>query len=65
LAELLKPFEQSLAQRKVQKLKFIIHAGTAKIGTTSIQIYLDKKPGKLRRKGIIYPHKSLSHLGKN
>ena len=56
LAELLKPFEQSLEQLKVQKLKLIIHAGTPKTGTTSLQTYLDKKQGKLRRKGILYPH---------
>jgi len=48
LAALLKPVEQSL--------KLIIHAGTPKTGTTSIQAYLDKKQGKLRRKGILYPH---------
>lgn len=47
LAELLKPFE---------KLKLIIHAGTPKTGTTSLQTYLDKKQGKLRGKGILYPH---------
>ena len=48
LAELLKPFDQSL--------KLIIHAGTPKTGTTSLQIYLDKKQRKLRGKGILYPH---------
>ena len=48
LAELLKPIEQPL--------NLIIHAGTPKTGTTSIQVYLDKKQGKLRRKGILYPH---------
>ena len=56
LAELLKPFEQSLEQLKVQKLKLIIHAGTPKTGTTSLQTYLDKKQRKLREKGILYPH---------
>ncbi|MCK5916937.1 MAG: hypothetical protein KAG34_00835 [Cocleimonas sp.] len=56
LAELVKPFEQSLEQLKVQKLKLIIHAGTPKTGTTSLQIYLDKKQRKLRGKGILYPH---------
>lgn len=50
LAELLKPFEQSL--------KLIIHAGTPKTGTTSLQTYLDKKQRKLRGKGILYPHNS-------
>ena len=56
LAELLKPFEQSLEQLKVEKLKLTIHAGTPKTGTTSLQTYLDKKQGKLRRKGVLYPH---------
>lgn len=60
LAELLKPFEQSLekslAQLKGQKLKLIIHAGTPKTGTTSLQTYLNKNQRKLRGKGILYPH---------
>ncbi|HEC60431.1 hypothetical protein LCGC14_0581510 [marine sediment metagenome] len=56
LTELLKPFNG-------QALKLIIHAGTPKTGTTSIQSYLDKKQSKLRRKGILYPHnhKSLNN----
>jgi len=48
LAEALKPIEQPL--------KLIIHAGTPKTGTTSLQTYLDKKQRKLRGKGILYPH---------
>ena len=56
LAELLKPFDHSLEQLKVQKLKLIIHAGTPKTGTTSLQTYLDKRQRKLRGKGILYPH---------
>jgi len=56
LAELLKPFEQSPEQGKGQKLKLIIHAGTPKTGTTSLQTYLGKKQYKLRGKGILYPH---------
>jgi hypothetical protein len=56
LAELLKPFEPSLAQFRIQKLKLVIHAGTPKTGTTSIQTYLDKKQRKLRGMGILYPH---------
>ena len=52
LSELLKPCEQLTGQ----KLKLIIHAGTPKTGTTSLQTYLDKKQRKLRGKGILYPH---------
>lgn len=52
LAELLKPVEQLNGH----KLKLIIHAGTPKTGTTSLQTYLDKKQRKLRGKGILYPH---------
>ena len=60
LAELLKPLElspgKSPGQPKGQKLKLIIHAGTPKTGTTSLQTYLDKNQRKLRGKGILYPH---------
>ena len=56
LADLLKPFEHSLAQLNLEKIKLIIHAGTPKTGTTSLQTYLDKKQYKLRKKGILYPH---------
>lgn len=56
LAELLKPFESSLANNNQQKIKLIIHVGTPKTGTTSLQTYLDKKQRKLRKKGILYPH---------
>jgi len=52
LAELLKQLEQP----KVQPLKLIIHVGTPKTGTTSLQTYLDKKQRKLRGKGVLYPH---------
>ena len=51
LAELLKPFDQSL-----EPLKLIIHVGTPKTGTTSLQTYLNKKQRKLRGKGVLYPH---------
>jgi len=56
LVEVLNPVEQLQGQRKDQKLKLIIHAGTPKTGTTSLQTYLDKKQRKLRGKGILYPH---------
>ena len=38
------------------KLKLIIHAGTPKTGTTSLQSYFNKNQLKLRNKGILYPH---------
>lgn len=52
LAGLLEP----LKQVQGHKLKLIIHAGTPKTGTTSLQTYLDKRQRKLRGKGILYPH---------
>lgn len=48
LAELLAPIKQPL--------KLIIHGGTPKTGTTSLQVYLDKKQRKLRQRGILYPN---------
>ena len=39
-----------------RKLKLIIHAGTPKTGTTSLQTYFDKNQRKLRKKGILYPN---------
>jgi len=42
--------------KSVEQLKLIIHVGTPKTGTTSLQTYLDKKQRKLRGKGILYPH---------
>jgi hypothetical protein len=56
LTELLVKVKQSLEPQKAQKLKLIIHAGTPKTGTTSLQIYLDKKQRKLRGQGVLYPH---------
>ena len=50
LSKALKPFESN------RRLKLIIHAGTPKTGTTSIQTYLNKRQRKLRGKGILYPH---------
>ena len=52
LTELLQPIEQ----QRAHKLKLIVHAGTPKTGTTSLQTYLNKKQRKLRRKGFLYPH---------
>ena len=56
LAEVLKSLELSLVQLEAQPLKLIIHAGTPKTGSTSLQTYLDKNQRKLRGKGILYPH---------
>ena len=39
------------------RLKLILHVGTPKTGTTSVQVYLDKKQRKLRQKGILYPNR--------
>lgn len=50
LAVLLNPIKQPL--------KLIIHAGTPKTGTTSLQVYLNKKQRKLRKLGILYPNRS-------
>jgi hypothetical protein len=52
LTELLTPF----VGVNGRPLTLIIHAGTPKTGTTSIQSYLDKNQRKLRGKGILYPH---------
>jgi len=56
LAEMLQPLEQSIKQLQAPPIKLIIHAGTPKTGTTSLQTYLDKKQRKLRGRGILYPH---------
>jgi len=40
-----------------KRLKLILHAGTPKTGTTSVQVYLDKKQRKLRLKGVLYPNR--------
>jgi len=56
LTALLKPFKPSLGHPGAQKLKLIIHAGTPKTGSTSLQTYLNKNQRKLRGKGILYPH---------
>ncbi len=52
LVSLLAPLEEE----NNQKIKLIIHAGTPKTGTTSLQTYLEKKQRKLRGLGILYPH---------
>lgn len=51
--ELLKPLDRINNSR----LKLILHVGTPKTGTTSVQAYLDKKQRKLRKKGVLYPNR--------
>ena len=53
LDEILKTFMEG----REQPLKLILHAGTPKSGTTSLQVYLDKKQQKLRGRGILYPNR--------
>ncbi len=52
LTEITTPLDES----RGKPLKLIIHAGTPKTGTTSLQTYLEKRQQKLRTKGILYPH---------
>ena len=49
---------ESTQRPKDTPLKLIIHVGTPKTGTTSLQVYLNKKQRKLRKKGILYPNRS-------
>ena len=56
LAILLNAFNDPLDGFLDRKLTLILHAGTPKTGTTSLQTYLRKKQRKLRSKGVLYPH---------
>ncbi|MEM8594842.1 MAG: sulfotransferase family protein [Pseudomonadota bacterium] len=56
LANLLAPFESGLAAHGLRRHKLILHVGTPKTGTTSLQTYFEKRQRKLRSKGILYPH---------
>ena len=51
-------FGSNRMQSRDKPLKLILHVGTPKTGTTSLQVYLDKKQRKLRKLGILYPHQS-------
>ena len=53
IEQLLAPINRTSENR----LKLILHVGTPKTGTTSVQVYLDKKQRKLRSKGILYPNR--------
>ena len=47
----------SIKRTSDTRLKLILHVGIPKTGTTSVQVYLDKKQRKLRQKGILYPNR--------
>ncbi len=47
----------SINRENNTRLKLILHVGTPKTGTTSVQVYLDKKQRKLRSKGVLYPNR--------
>ena len=49
-----------LAAKVPKRLKLVLHAGTPKTGTTSLQFYLDGKRNVLLESGILYP----SHVSK-
>jgi len=55
-SDMLEESLQSLVLAKINRIKLILHVGTPKTGTTSMQVYLAKRQSKLRRKGILYPH---------
>lgn len=54
----LKQLINNFSSHRTKPLKLIIHAGTPKTGTTSLQAYLDKKQRKLHKLGILYPTRS-------
>lgn len=47
----------SIHRKGDKRLKLILHVGTPKTGTTSVQVYLEKKQRKLRSKGVLYPNR--------
>ena len=46
---------QALFENDTKKIKFILHAGTPKTATTSLQFLLDRNYNKLLEQGILYP----------
>jgi hypothetical protein len=55
---LISGMERALSGRDTRRsglLQLILHAGTHKTGTTSLQLYLDRYRSELFRQGILYP----------
>ncbi|MGV6852728.1 MAG: sulfotransferase family protein [bacterium] len=48
--------KEHLTVKSGQIKRFILHAGTPKTGTTSLQFFLKEAQDKLKKKGIAYPH---------
>lgn len=48
-------YEKKIQKLVTKRLKLIIHAGTPKTGTTSLQFFMDKNNEKLKEKGYLYP----------
>jgi len=57
IEQLLALANKKTGENNNHRLKLILHVGTPKTGTTSVQVYLDKKQRKLRSKGILYPNR--------
>ncbi len=57
IEQLLASANKKTGTKNSRRLKLILHVGTPKTGTTSVQVYLDKKQRKLRSKGILYPNR--------
>jgi hypothetical protein len=51
---------QNICSPFSKKLKLILHAGTPKTGTTSLQFYLDDQRQVLKHKGILYPQYNIN-----
>ncbi|MFG1426695.1 hypothetical protein [Roseixanthobacter glucoisosaccharinicivorans] len=45
----------SQRKKKEERLKIILHAGTPKTGTTSLQLFLHRHRDALRDRGVLYP----------
>lgn len=45
-----------------RRLKLILHAGTPKSGTTSLQFFMAKNRKELKEKGILYPDHFLKNV---
>lgn len=53
--EKLNSFLSNFKAKHQKKLKFILHAGSPKTGTTSLQFFLDRHQNELNKLGYLYP----------